>query len=327
MTRFCLSAVLAVVGIVSVLVGCQKTVADEQYSVAKTRLYVSIPITGTKVVSGANETAVKNYQIFLFNNQNVLEAYVSTSSSEVALDCTMGLKTVVALVNAPVISDISTLAALKNKKSQLSDNAADSFVMEGMTSVDINTTQNVSVNVPVARKVAKIELKQLTVDFELPQYQTMEFKVSSVYLINVPADNKYFGSEAPSVWYNKFAYVKTDDNSLIYDDMKNVQVSSSSPYSTRNTFYCYPNATDPDSFDATWKPRKTRLVVEAVLGGEKYYYPVTMPSLAQNKKYEVNLKITRPGSYSPDVIVDKFAGTFTVQVVPWESAAPISEEI
>ena len=327
MSRFCLSAVLTVVGVVSVSVGCQKTVVDEQHSMEKTRLEISVPISGTKVVSGIDETAVSNYQIFLFNDQEILEAYVNTTSSAISVDCTMGSKTVVALINAPAVSDVSTLALLKDKKSKLSDNSADSFVMEGMVNVDINTTDDVEVSVPVSRKVAKVELKNLTTEFELPQYRAMEFKVTDVYLINVPAEMKYFSTDSPSLWLNCSEYVETDDNTLIYDDMNGFQVSDSTPYSTKNTFYCYPNLTQTDSYDSIWSPRKTRLVVETTLGGDTYYYPVTIPSLEQNKRYEVNLTITRPGSYDPDVIVDKFAGVFTIQVLDWEAGAPVSEEI
>lgn len=327
MSRFCLSAVLAVVGIVSVFVGCQKAVDDEQYSIGKARLEISVPVTGTKVVSGIDETAVTNYQIFLFNDQEVLEAYVNTSSSEISVECTMGSKTVVALVNAPAVSDVSTLASLMSRKSKLSDNSADSFVMEGKVGVDIDTTEDVEVSVPVSRKVSKVELKNLVTEFELPQYREMEFKVTSVYLINVPAEMTYFNEGAPTLWFNCSEYVETDDNTLLYDDMDDLLVSDSSPYSVRNTFYSYPNLTEADSFDSSWSPRKTRLVVETTLGGEKYYYPVTIPSLEQNKRYEVNLTVTRPGSYDPDVIVDKFAGIFTIQVKDWEIGASVSEEI
>lgn len=306
--------------------GCQKEVPTSS-SEEKVRLEVSVPVAETKVLSGASENATKNYQVFLFNDKNVLEAYVNCNTSDISLDCTMGSKTVVVLVNAPAINDVTTMPALLGKKSSLSDNAADAFVMEGQIQVSITTNKDVSVVVPVTRQVAKVELVDITTAFELPQYRNMSFKVSAVYLINVPADKKYFSTEAPTLWLNKMAYAQSDDNSLIYDDMEDFVVTDSSPYSADNAFYTYPNPTVDDSFSTTWGARHTRLVVETLLGTTRYYYPVTLPVLQQNKRYEVSLKITRPGSYSPDTVVDKFAADFAVTVKDWEVGASVSEEI
>ena len=56
----------------------------------------------------------------------------------------------------------------------------------------------------------------------------MSFKISSVYLINVAADKKYFSTEAPTLWLNKMSYRSSDDNLLIYDDMAGVEVNKES---------------------------------------------------------------------------------------------------
>ena len=313
--------------VMTVFSSCQKDVVDEQLSAEKVRLEISVPIAMTKVVSGADETAINNYQVFVFNNQNVLEAYVKKNTADISLSCTMVSKKVVVLVNAPALTDITTLPELMNKPSLLADNAKNALVMEGMVSVDIVSTKDVSIEVPVYRKVAKVELVSLATAFELPQYRDAAFKVSSVYLINVPANTKYFGTDAPTLWFNKSKYVSSDSNSLIYDNMNDVAITSSSPYTAKNAFYCYPNPTSADSFADAWSPRNTRLVVEATLGNQKYYYPVTLPVLEKNKRYEVSLTITRPGSYVPDTIVDKFAADFTVTVKDWEKGASVVEEI
>lgn len=312
---------------ISILMSCQKDAISEKEAGGIARLEVSVPVAETKLVSGCNETAIKNYQVFLFNDKNVLEAYVNCSSSDISLDCTLGQKTVVVLANAPSINDVTTLSALMAKKSSLSDNAADAFVMEGKVQITIETTKDVSVTVPVVRQVAKVELANVTTAFELAQYRDMSFKISSVYLINVAADKKYFSTEAPTLWLNKMSYRSSDDNLLIYDDMAGVEVTSSSPYSTKNAFYAYPNPTVNDAFGTTWTARHTRLVVETLLGSTKYYYPVTLPVLQQNKRYEVSLKITRPGADTPDAVVDKFAADFEVTVKDWETGAAVSEEI
>jgi hypothetical protein len=57
------------------------------------------------------------------------------------------------------------------------------------------------------------------------------------------------------------------------------------------------------------------LVIEATLDGTTYYYPVSIPIIQSNKTYTISeLKITVPGSLSPDIPVSKQAvkGTITI---------------
>ena len=202
-----MNAAIAAVSVMSVLIGCQKEVASVQDNPEKARLEISVPMAKTKVTSEANEMAINNYQVFLFNDKGVLENYVNQQSSAISMECTLGSKTVAVIVNAPAIRDITTMAELKGKVSYLSDNTLESFVMEGMVPVEIESTTSVSVEVPVSRKVARIELLCLDVVFELPQYRQQSFKVSSVYLINVPASMPYFANDVSSLWLNKSGYV------------------------------------------------------------------------------------------------------------------------
>ena len=322
-----MSAALAAFGFMSVFTGCQKEVINENASDDRVTVNVSVPVAETKVVSVLNEASIRNYQVFIFKEDGVVEDYVSQSSADITLDCTKGRKTIVVLVNAPSMGHVMDFASLTAERSLLSDNAADCFVMEGKTNVDIQSVNTVSISIPVTRKVARIELSSLNVAIDMPQYSSKTFTVSSVYLINVSAEMPYFEQAAPILWYNKTAYSSVDDNTLIYDDMGDFEITSETPYTTKNVFYCYSNNVTTDSFSETWSPRLTRLVVEAKLDGETYYYPVTVPNIKQNKRYEVNLTITRPGAKSPDYEVDKLAADFKVSVADWDKGATVNEEI
>lgn len=304
---------------------CQEKITDEAVG-EKVYFDVSVSSVETKLTGSVNEATISNYQVFLYNDAGVLEAYVRKTTSDLSLECTVGIKTIVVLANAPSMTDCSTLSTLLAKTSSLKDNSAGAFVMVGKISQTISKTTT-SVPVQVTRLVSKVRLSKLEVAFEMPQYQSQTFKVSSVYLINVPADRNYFTSSTASTWFHKSKYISSDACSLIYDDMKGVTVSSTAPYTSQNTFYCYPNTTESDSFSTTWSARHTRLVVEATLGSTTYYYPVTLPVMASNKIYDVNLKITRPGATKPDAEVDKFAAGFTVSVKDWETGTTVSEEI
>ena len=298
---------------------------EPEITQSKVRLTVVVPVTETKLTGGADEGRINNYQVYIFDNGGVLESYANQSSPDIELDCAAGNKTIAVLTNAPAINDVTTLSALSSKTSLLSDNNGSSFIMAGQQSVAVSADKEVTVT--VSRLVSKIKLSSLQVAFEAPQYRSMSFKVAAVYLINVPADTRYFSNISPSVWYNKQKYMSSDANTLIYDDMKSTAVSTSSPYSTVNTLYCYPNPTSQDSFSQTWSARHTRLVVEAYLGSTKYYYPVTLPELEKNKVYDVKLTITRPGTSNPDDEVDKYAADFSITVKAWETGASVTEEI
>ena len=289
------------------------------------KLKVSVPVSETKLTGTITENAIDNYQVYVFSENGVLETYVNQSDSDIVLSCTAGDKTIAVLANAPVVNDITTFSELSSKTTMLTDNDTGCFVMSGKQQVTLSGDKEVSV--AVSRLVAKVRLSELNVSFEAPQYQSAGFKVSAVYLINVPADVSYFSGASPVGWYNKQKYISSDSNVLTYDDMRSVMVTSDNPYSSVNTFYCYPNPVTQDSFDPTWTERHTRLVVEASIGIVKYYYPVTLPALESNKIYDVRLAITRPGVSGPDMEVEKYAADFSISVMDWETGASVSKEI
>ena len=63
------------------------------------------------------------------------------------------------------------------------------------------------------------------------------------------------------------------------------------------------------------------------MGGETVYYPISLPEVKQNTVYEVTLKITRPGSDSPDVPVSGHAVEFKIEVQDWITGGVIEEVI
>ena len=327
MRRFLSFAACAAASVLAVFTGCQKDVMSDHKSDEKVTLKVSVQNPDTKVLSGADETGIKSYQVFLFNENGVVEDYVNQASSDITLDCTTGDKTVIVLANAPDLGDVVDMEMLSTKTSLLSDNAPDALVMEGRQNVKILSSDGAYISVAVARKVARVELASLKLAIDMPQYNSLPFKVQSVYLINVPAEMPYFNYVESSLWYNKSGYVQEDYNDLIYDDMEDFEITAETPYTAQNVFYCYPNKIPQDSFEAEWCPRNTRLVVEATLGDEKYYYPVKLPKLEHNMRYEVNLVITRPGLPTPDSNFKKFDADFNITVSEWIQGSKISQEI
>ena len=309
------------------LTACNEQVIElSDESVGKVELGVTLPAAMTKVSGASSENDVNDLQIFVFDDSGSLEAYGHTASTSLTLNCFPGSKTVVALVNAPALSDVTSYSELTATASALSDNAVSSLVMEGEVPVDLKAST--SVTVPVERIVAKVTLTKIVNALELDYHRKMTFAVTSVYLINVAGDRKYLSDSDPALdkWYHKMKYESANTLPFLYDAPK-TSVKYGTTYSSQHHFYCYPNHTETDANEGTWTARKTRLVVEATLGGETCYYPVTLTDIDQNTAYTVTLTVTRPGSPSPDIPVSTEEATFTVKVRDWTDGADYTETI
>lgn len=287
-------------------------------------LEVNLPVALTKVAGESVDDDITTLQVFVFDDLGNLEAYGYKYADALSLKCIPGKKTVAALVNAPLIPSIASYSQLTATVSQLSSNIIGGLVMEGEIDVELTTSQKVVV--PVSRLVAKVTLNKIENAFELDYHKAKEFVLNSVYLINVAGDKKYLSKESPQTWINK-SQNEFSDLEYLYDSLKETQLEYGNEYSTKHYFYCYPNPTQEDNNDQEWSPRYTRLVVEATLGGEKCYYPVTLPKVEQNTAYEISLKVTRPGSDSPDKPVSTLVAEFTVDVVDWTVKEAIEEII
>lgn len=313
------------------LAACEEKINEQTVSADEmVELKISIPSAVTKV-SEKNEpgtpAAVHSLQVFLFDEDGNLETSDMQSKQSLVLPCVPGKKKVVAIVNAPELTGVTSLTSLTSMKSSLSDNTIESMVMEG--TVDLEVTTNVSVTVPVSRLAAKVVLRTVINSFELPTHQQMEFQVTSVYLVNVAGEKTYLSDAMPTLWYNK---MKNEEDAqaptFIYDKLSSqVIIPYNGTYTADKYYYCYPNPAKEDSSETVWSERYTRLVVETLLGGETVYYPVTLPSVAKNTAYEISLKVTRPGSDSPDKPVSGHVAEFKIEVLDWITGELIEEVI
>lgn len=65
MSKLSLLKIAVALCFISILMSCQKDAISEKEAGGIARLEVSVPVAETKLVSGCNETAIKNYQVFL----------------------------------------------------------------------------------------------------------------------------------------------------------------------------------------------------------------------------------------------------------------------
>ena len=107
-------------------------------------------------------------------------------------------------------------------------------------------------------------------------------------------------------------------DALLYDSVT-ATVDNKKPYEKEHVFYPYPNPTDKDTYDATWQPRHSILVVEVTFQGKKGYYPIVLPVLERNKTYVIDELVIRhrPGDvpYKP---LETGDATVQITVNEWE---------
>ena len=291
----------------------------------------------TKVTGTNDENYIYNFQIFVFDSKNVIEAYnhkkfvnqIPLSTASTSVQCTPGTKTIVAIVNALEMPDVKSLDDLNSRTSYLSDNDVRKFHMSGLVSKEITAACDISI--PVSRLAARIKIASVTNKMSVDYYKEMSFAISDMYLINVVGSTGYLSEKEPELWYNMmksgnngslcFMLERNNSTSVMVKNEDTVNMES------EHAYYTYPNSTETDSTDETWCARYTRFVLEARLGNELYYYPVSIPNIERNTAYEIHLTVTRPGSSSPDIPVDVETASITVNVVDWIDGEDIHETI
>lgn len=326
-------SIIASAMLAAFLAGCNGASVTEETPENLVRTKVSVggsPLTRATGVTSEQENNVANLQIFVFDESGSREYYVNAGGSMTCDIVTKeGKKTVMAVVNAPDMESIGSRNSLLTTTSLLSDNSLGSMVMTG--EVEAVLQDGGRITIPVTRIISKVMIKRISTNFSSSANASKVFQVKSIYLINVAGDNTYAASSEPKIWYNKLANGVNDPacrSFSLLSDPVNETIANKSSYSKEHSFYCYPNLISVESFDSTWSPRHTMLVVDALLGGVQTYYPIELPVIGRNKCIIIEeLIITKKGSDYPYIPVTDGSCDVSIEVVPWDELTPYTETI
>ena len=218
------------------------------------------------------------------------------------------------MVNPPASFDPAgypELSYLTAAESALRDNAPGSLVMAGSRTVTVPVPDGGTQRIGVDRLVCKAGIRKISVGFTDPLLAARSFVLKGIYLTNCYGKSRYGGdldaadivSDA-SAWHNRMGF-QTDGgvDRLLAETGLNIPVTASSPHMQEHSFYYYPNPLPEalDSRSGTWTRRRTRLVLEAEIGGRTYYYTVTLPVSQRNKTYLIEEAVIRKlGSRDPE---------------------------
>lgn len=297
--KFCFAAMAAVAAIGC----CEKDVELPEYESEGELVTFSVSVPGlqTKSVGDTDEKKVNNLQVIVFNKHGLYETSVSGRGTALSLTCTAGEKRMVALVNADTEEGLANYEELAGRPVYLKDAGVADLVMLGDSTLTV--AANRPINLDVKYLSSKIVLESVKLDFSNQQHKNLSFAIKSVFLTNVAGDRKYIAESEPSIWFHPGNYDKQNTLPFLYDSLtEGHPLDNGETYDTDHYFYCYPNQTST----------KTRLVIETVIGGQTYYYPIVLDKVLPNNQYSYNVVLTRLGVDSPDASLDK--GTYTVRV-------------
>ena len=297
------------------------------------RIRVEIGIEGTGatratgIVTGseASEAKVNDLQIFVFNGDQ-LDGYAhGTSTKSLSVSCTAGSRDIYAIVNAPSLANITSSGQLLGTVSTLVEDIRN-FRMAGKTTEMLPGSGVVTV--PVGRLAARVVLKSIRNGLKNNPETLL---IRSVYLTNVAGDVNFGCSPdyVAQTWYNRRGYQHANCLGSFNRDAVDAPVSQGQTYNTAHYFYSMPNAFEPAA-GGPWTPRRSKLVIQASIGGTVYDYPILLPALEANHSYEIEmLTITRTGNPDngreptsdddtdeEDLITGKNV-TFEITVKPW----------
>lgn len=301
------------------LTGCSKTglepdcgqtsVNDSQMGNGKpVELTVTVSDTdmNTKIVGSGDDKKVNSLQVIVFNKHGLFETSAVSTSSEVTFSCTAGRKHIVALVNAMTETDISTFEEFSARKAVLEGTDQNNCIMVGDDEYDI--VKSGGLEIKVKRLASMVVLKSVRTSFGSSYLKNLPFEVKSVYLINAAGNKVYIGDADPDLMYNVGCYDPATSLDILHDEITGVTLTSGgASYDVDHYFYCYPNPAST----------KTRLIIEATIDSDTYYYPIELPDLQSNNKYSYDVTIKGLGKDSPDIILTPMDVTALVTVTTW----------
>ena len=268
----------------------------------------------TRVTGTDAERAVDNWALLLYRDGRLVEAGTSDSGSSIRKKLAAGDYTAFAVVNPPasfVPSGFPVLSSLEAAESALRDNTPGRLVMAGSRTVTVPVPDGGTQQIGVDRLVCKAGIRKISVGFTDPILAARPFVLKGIYLTNCYGKSRYGNDFEPAdivsdagFWHNRMGYHSEGAvDGLLAKTSLDIPITAEKPDVQEHCFYYYPNPL-PETLDnrsETWTRRRTRLVIEAEIGGRTYYYPITLPASQRNKTYLIEeAVIRRLGSKDPE---------------------------
>ena len=355
---------LRLTGMLLLVAACAKPVPDEYYTPEEETAPVAFSLSGdlereSKITGSTDvgERTVVRWAVFVFDDEDGQYVYrTSENGNGLTVKLRVGRNyKAYAMVNYPltgsgalVPASVRTADDLVNKVASLSDQKAGELMMYGSLPFYLNAGAAQVLqekSIAVTRLVSRLDVKGISTDFsEKPQLAAKIFTLRHIYVTNVYRTSRcssdYLPGELSSqrmAWYNTMGWHRGEPAQESLDALlgqRNIDavITPSSPYTAPVSFYAFPNATpvSEDTHDTgSWRNRCTRIVLEATLDDDTYYYQITAPAMRRNYIYEaVDIVIRGLGSRDPEERIidpDALDVHFSISRMGWTENYEIEE--
>ena len=257
------------------------------------------PPTRLRLVPSASlsQAEVRHADIFIYDAETgILDAWQSWDGEGDLVTCSSARRDriAVAVANLPDreyrLDEIRTLEDLSKLRCSLSEDHPDAPVMTGQLRVgDGYDETGVMELSPLS---CRISLRSLKTDFSGRAYAGAQVENVRIFLTGAGCETRLFPEE--------------DGYPSSYDTLPDA--------SPETDLFCYAN---PAVEEGPGSPL-TRLVIQADLLGQTWYYPITIPEPQRNHSYVFDVTLTMTGARTPDEPVDPAAARVGLTVRGWD---------
>lgn len=173
--------------------------------------------------------------------------------------------------------------------------------------------------------VSEIHLRTIRCDFSGTEYAGEKLKDIKVYLTNVNAECRIMQDNGfyPELIVNAGGLASDDLRNFAHPELVSRRIGTDVGYEIFDSairLYCYPNESRKETAGTPF----TRLVIEASVGENIWYYPIPVnrdgngSGVGRNCSYVFNITILRAGATDPDSDVDPENIIIDSRILPWE---------
>lgn len=279
---------------------------------------------------------VRDLDIFMFEDDEmrILDSYQRTDDIqgwEVTTASRKGERLAFVVANGQWKKEdwmmVNSYDALMKYRADLEHERSDYPVMSGMCHLYADGIRTVWIELSCL--CAEIVLKSVNCDFSDKSYEDKGVSEMKAYLINVNAQSPLTsnGSMMPERIINMGGLNNKDmkgmdEPELLYHHIGGLVSGEYKELDFR--FRCYPNNCLEESPGSPF----TRLVLEGVIDGKTYYWPIDIgrggnasgneDGISRNRRYIYDVTITGKGGESPDVPVGSKVCVSKLEISEWE---------
>ncbi|MBQ1938395.1 MAG: hypothetical protein II364_05460 [Bacteroidales bacterium] len=325
-------------GILFILCSCRREEPDTTFSptIAKSRHAIEFSFAYAEGLDKPESFTTSQTDSILFfsyhnDSDENLDSYSKLPfSAQTELILTHGPKTLVALYGFKeeelYYKDISSLKSMRKFCALLEQENPMHPRMSGMIRVEAGIEKNISLKLEPL--LSEIVIKSLRADFSGQSYEGLELDSVRCYLCYANCACPILETDPvrADVLCNYGFLNKEELKQFSHPEMLVKSLDGTIGKSGREVdvrFNCYPHRPTDEESIAPF----TRLVIEANIGGDRFYYPIdlepyissfTPQGMLRNKSYQMDIILTRLGSKDPDQLIEDKDVFLHFSIYPWE---------